>query len=80
MASFAKNAVCLKIRSQSINPLPSPPCSTSADFKINYLVALHFCGWEVAFKAKQKNLFTKENQNQVKITQLPNLQAKKPCQ
>ena len=24
----------------------------SADFKINYLVAPHFCGWEVEFKSK----------------------------
>ena len=33
--------------------------------------------WNLKAKAIQKNLAAKENQNQVKITQLPNLQAKK---
>ena len=36
--------------------------------------------WNLKAKAIQKHLAAKENQNQVKITQLPNLQAKKHCQ
>ena len=36
--------------------------------------------WNLKANAIQKHLAAKENQNQVKITQLPNLQAKKPCQ